>query len=45
MAVMGVLIAVDEAAAGVSESLTDWNRREGGGRKRQSKLKRKKKVR
>lgn len=25
MAVMGVLIAVDEAAAGVSECLTVWN--------------------
>lgn len=37
---MGVLIAVDEAAAGVSECLTDWNR---GGRKLQSKLKKKKK--
>lgn len=37
MAVMGVLIAVDEAAAGVSECLTVWNR---GGRKCRSKLKR-----
>lgn len=38
---MGVLIAVDEAAAGVSECLTDWNQ---GGRKLQSKLKKKKKT-